>query len=522
LSTPPVHRVQYGIGKLAGAAVRDCLIVSQAAGFMSNFPFGYVPIEPSTWAYLSSLLMLALFFKFNRFWSFRNVDLVLIILLAPGLLMVHYGHQAHQEMLKTRDNANPMALAMENGELSPSISAETGQTAVESLVVSESGNGRLSRHQVLERSGYFWLFVMGIAWIIRLLYDSSIKRKPMLEPNLSLGGLVFLMCSLMVFLFANVLMSRPADLSGPQGAVNIARRTATDASEQLQKYGPGYPMLHLIPAIPMFVDSDNGRASQAVVLLDVARIMAILSQIAIVAGLIFIGQRHFGSFRMGVGMGTIFLMLPYTAQFAGDSMHLLPGALLVWAIACYRMPLLAGILVGLAAGVCYYPFFLLPLWISFYWLRGRKRFTLGAIGALVVVVSSLAFTSADFGGFMAQVQSIFGFIIPRHEGLGGIWALNWDSWFRLPLLVVFIVMCVSYAFWPPQKDLSTLISCTAAAMVAVQFWHGQGGGLYMAWYLPLVLLVAFRPNLDDKIAIEVIEPPRSSPGDDLPSGEFAA
>ena len=48
---------------------------------MDYFPFGYQPIEASTWAYLSSLLMLALFFKFNRFWSIRNLDLMLIILL---------------------------------------------------------------------------------------------------------------------------------------------------------------------------------------------------------------------------------------------------------------------------------------------------------------------------------------------------------------------------------------------------------------------------------------------------------
>lgn len=486
---------------------------------MSNFPFGYEPIEPSTWAWLSSLLMLALFFKFNRFWSFRNLDLILIILLSPGLLMVHYGHQAHLEMqreaiAKTTNPAEATPLEIKSAASAPELSVPSQETASNP----SNDSGHLSSHQMMERSGYVWLFAMGIVWIIRLLYDSSLTRKPMLEPNLSRGGLVFLTCSLLVFLFANVLTSRPADLSGPQGAANIASRSATETGEQMQKFGPGYPMLHVIPSIPIFVDVDQNSTSNTVALVEVARIMAILSQIAIIAGLVIVGSRHFGSFPMGVGMATIFLMLPYTAQFAGDSMHLLPGALLIWAIACYRIPLLAGVLVGLAAGVCYYPFFLLPLWISFYWQRGRKRFALGAVISIVIVVSSLAFTSADFGGFLAQVRSIFGFIIPRHEGLAGIWALNWDSWFRLPLLVVFIVLCVSYAFWPSQKDLSTLISCSAAAMIAVQFWHGQGGGLFMAWYLPLILLVSFRPNLDDKVAIEVLQPPRkevenSSPRD---------
>ena len=309
---------------------------------MSNLPFGYEPIEPSTWAWLSSLLMIALFFKFNRFWSFRNLDLVLIILLAPGLLMVHYGHQSHLDMKRAELEARQNAAAVVDQEIDPGAAVPAISVPQELVPPPAVEPGRLSKHQLMERSGYVWLFAMGIVWIIRLLYDPSITRKPMLEPNLSRGGLLFLTCSLLVFLFANVLTSPPADLSGPQGAVNIASRSATDTSEQLQKYGPGYPMLYLIPSIPIFVDADQNSTKNPVALAEVARIMAILSQIAIVVGLVIIGYRHFGSFPMGVGMATIFLLLPYTAQFAGDSMHLLPGALLVWAIASYRIPMLAG------------------------------------------------------------------------------------------------------------------------------------------------------------------------------------
>src|SRR5436190_12187344 len=61
---------------------------------MSEILFHYQKINPTTWVYLSSLLMIGLFFQFNRFWSVRNLDLVLLILLAPGLLMVN---QAREE-----------------------------------------------------------------------------------------------------------------------------------------------------------------------------------------------------------------------------------------------------------------------------------------------------------------------------------------------------------------------------------------------------------------------------------------
>jgi hypothetical protein len=42
-------------------------------------------------------------------------------------------------------------------------------------------------------------------------------------------------------------------------------------------------------------------------------------------------------------------------------------------------------------------------------------------------------------------------------------------------------------------------------MVAAQFWHAYGGGLYIAWFLPLLLLTIFRPNLEDRVAINVID-----------------
>ena len=69
---------------------------------------------------------------------------------------------------------------------------------------------------------------------------------------------------------------------------------------------------------------------------------------------------------------------------------------------------------------------------------------------------------------------------------------------------MFVVLSMSMALWPAQKNLGTLLSCSAAIMVAVQFWHGYGGGTYMAWYLPLALLTIFRPNLEDRMAVTVL------------------
>src|SRR5688500_3218635 len=73
---------------------------------MSEVLFQYNKISPTTWVYLSSLLIITIFFKFNRFWSVRNLDLVLLILLAPGLLMVNQS-MTRQETAEVTGNGKP-------------------------------------------------------------------------------------------------------------------------------------------------------------------------------------------------------------------------------------------------------------------------------------------------------------------------------------------------------------------------------------------------------------------------------
>ena len=62
---------------------------------MNQFLYQY-ELNPVTWVYISSLMTIAIFFKFTRFWSIRNLDLVGLICLAPGLLLVSHGESVEQ------------------------------------------------------------------------------------------------------------------------------------------------------------------------------------------------------------------------------------------------------------------------------------------------------------------------------------------------------------------------------------------------------------------------------------------
>jgi hypothetical protein len=475
---------------------------------MSEFLFHYNPVHPTTWVYLSSLLMICVFFKFNRFWSVRNLDLFLLILLSPGLLLVlgredgtRVAQVSSPSPTASRADARPGGSSSPL-PLAPVANAEAGVEAA------RTGAGRGTDNASSQFVGFIWLLSVCGLFLVRLLLDPAMVRRPLLEPNLSPGGLAFMGCSLFVFLMANVVNSRATeeDLAGPRGADQLLVGVSEDRSiEDARRHGPGNALLHFVPSlatVPLnWTDNETEVEGRYV---RTAKAMAILSHMAVLLGVVAIGYWHFENIRMGVGAGTLYLMLPYTSQLTGRVDHVLPAALLVWAVLCYRKPLTAGMLVGFAVGVIYYPLFLLPLWISFYWQRGLMRFVLGVLVTLSISILSLGIVSTSFLDFVTKVQGLFGIWFPLREGLQGVWGLGWDPIYRLPVLAAFVALSGCMAIWPVQKNLGTLLSCSAAVMVATQFWHGFGGGLYVAWYLPLLLLTVFRPNLEDRVALSVL------------------
>jgi hypothetical protein len=63
-------------------------------------------------------------------------------------------------------------------------------------------------------------------------------------------------------------------------------------------------------------------------------------------------------------------------------------------------------------------------------------------------------------------------------------------------------MVVALTIWPRRKSLSHVIPYSAAIVIGTQFWFPQQGGVYVLWYLPLLLLVVFRPLMTNHFAPE--------------------
>jgi len=412
---------------------------------MKGILFEY-DMPPTTWIYVSSLMILGIFFKFNRLFSIRNLDLVALLVFSPGFLLLSHGQ---------------------------------------------------------ERLGYVWLFGTGALFLVRLLLDTIMVRRPLLEPNLNASGLTFTGFALLIFLLSNILQGR--EIFDPQGGGSQTRHAPLR--------GPGYPYFYELAsaskpssAAANPAQSEATRAAQAAEV--AARITALLAQLAMVLGIVLIGYRHFDNIHSGVAAASLYLLLPYTAFMVGRVDHVVPAALVVWAVAAYRRPVISGILLGLAGGLIFYPLFLLPLWCSYYWQRGLLRFVAGAVCALLVLAFSLVATAASLPELVQQLKAMFGWTTVGLNDVDGFWQYH-EPAFRYPLLAAFVALAGTLALWPAQKNLGTLLSCSAAVMLGVQFWHLQQGGLYTAWYLPLLVLTILRPNLEDRVALSAVIERRS-------------
>jgi hypothetical protein len=393
----------------------------------------------ATWFYFSALLAIALFFKFSRLLSVRNLDVLMLFLSVPGLLLL-----------------------------------------------SDSGGGS-------RRLGYIWLVAATGYYFARCMIDLALVRRPMLTPNLNLAGLAWLAGTLYVSLVA--VAARHPDERPPEGPSEHEDRSPTIIGEGLRS------VMSKSPAVSESAAQD---------LLWVERGLTLICHLAVVVGLVCIGWRHFDDVHAGMAAATFYLLLPYThllmpgrAPGVGRWDHTWPTALMVWAVFAYRRPTVAGCLLGLAAGSVFFPVVTFPTWLSFYWKRGARRFGLAfaiSAGVCLAGVSVLLLTESSALKSLQSAWSLSGWQPWKQPpantyGIwqGPDWSVHWA--YRLPVFIVHALFLLATLIWPSPKSLAHVVALSGAALLGLEFWYADGSGVHVLWYLPFLLLLAFRPNL---------------------------
>ncbi|MCI0456861.1 MAG: hypothetical protein L0Z62_07780 [Gemmataceae bacterium] len=439
----------------------------------------------TTWFYFSFLLAVALFFKFSRLLSVRNWDVVTVFLLVPGLLLVLQARPS-----TTPPEKNP-ALAV------ASVVGTAGGGTLALPAAGLSSVGGLARATELTSPsllwlGYLWLLCGSAYLVVRCLFDLALVRRPALPPNLNFGGLAWLGGALFVCLVAVAFRApdRPAVQDGP----TLAPAT-TNPEKGAVKAGKESAVLQMVQRpLPWWV----------------MRTLAVLCHLAVVVGLVVIGRLHFQDAPAGMAAATFYLMLPYTGHYVGQLHHVWPTALLVWALVAYRRPVLAGALLGLAASTIYFPALLLPLWLSFYWRRGAGRFAVAFFLTVALTAGAtvlLLWSRPDLAQLVGETIAASDWQPWKVPNAEGIWTgVHWA--YRIPVFIAFLAFVLTTALWPAPKNLGHVIALSAAILIGIQFWYADQGGVYVLWYLPLFMLLMFRPNLSDRRP-----PPVQSEGD---------
>jgi hypothetical protein len=429
----------------------------------------------TTWFYFSLLLAVALFFKFTRFLSIRNWDVLTLFLIVPGLLLIREAH--HRAAALTAAGASAvgnMGSLLGAGPLATSSALALGGP--------DALTGGGMRPGLLMWFGYLWLLCGSGYFLIRCLIDLGLTRRPAIAPNLNLAGLAWFAGALFVCLVAVAIQHRDEShetVGKPSAAVDKAERGVETAANGVR-----------------------GLDSRA----WVRPTLALLCHLAVVAALIVIGCRHFQDAHGGMAAATFYVLLPYTAIYVGQWHHAWPIALIVWAVVFYRRPVLAGLFLGLAAGTAYFPALLFPVWLSFYWRRGTGRFT-GAFATAAVlslaVTGTLLWLQGDLAATWRSAMNLCDWQPWRGKtNTEGFWlwldgqGVHWA--YRIPVFIAYMTFVITTAFWPAPKNLAHLVALSAAVLIGVQFWYSDQGGVYVLWYLPLLLLLAFRPNLGDR------------------------
>lgn len=477
---------------------------------MEHHQFIFINISSPQWLVYSAVLLIAIYFRFSRVWSVRNLDLLLLLTLSGTIVVA--------ATLDPRAETAPADDIVQS--VSTSTDPETSnQNAMELEATPSEANVPIANApppNILAPSVdpvYRWTIVAGLIvsalLVVRLIFDESLTRRPRLEQNMNKAGLTFLLIPAFFILMSAVFLKDPPPRNFVpfQTADALLNKTESSVTTDSAAETPP-PVETIIAATAQKMAELSGQANEAETsAVDLgnhrpnamlAQLIILLSHTAVVLGLLYIGRRHFNSVQLGISMCCLYLILPCTAYYVHRVSHVVPAACMTWAVASYRKPAVAGVLLGLSCGTLFFAIFLLPLWAVFYGRKGSVRFGLSLAGVAAVMFATLAWTSDTTSSFVSKLVvtanwsafRLFDAATPLPEHAIG------QMFLRFVLAILFFLMLVALTVLPRKRNLENLLASSTAVIVAAQLWYPDDIGSYILWYLPLFLLVMFRPRLD--------------------------
>ncbi len=328
-------------------------------------------------------------------------------------------------------------------------------------------------------TGYIWLLAAAGWWQVRCFLDAWVVRRPRVAPNLATPALFWLTGAVLVGMSVAVFSRPTAEPAAKPAALNGVEQTAAAVVEQARPE-----------------DAPPGAAR-----LWVSRGIAVACQAAVVTLLILICRRHFQDATTAATAAALYVLLPVTWYQFDQWYQVWPTAFVLGAILGYRSPPAAGVLLGLAAGTTAFPLVLVPAWVQFYHGRGSGRFVVWFAGTFAGSLLLTAATLTLGGEYASGVWHTLSptdwqpWVKPTADSVwtGGRW------YYRLPVFVAYTGLVLGTFIWPKARNLGELLAVNAAALIGIQFWFADRGGVYVLWFAPLLILMVLRPTATDLV-----------------------
>lgn len=229
--------------------------------------------------------------------------------------------------------------------------------------------------------------------------------------------------------------------------------------------------------------------------LPAAHATAIFFDLLTIAGLYMAGRgltagRWAGN-RMGLALAYGWAAYPYTTFVQNCNVNdAIVAAFLVWGFVLIRQAPLAGLLLGFAAMIKFFPAILGPLWASFPdALRGWGRRTLFVFGFAIALALTLPVIFLGEGIFTTFWERSLSWQMGR-ESPFSVWGQHSDvlgGVQRLGLYALAALAALLY-IWPRRKTAVMMAALSAALIVGFQILQTHWFYLYIPWFFPLALI----------------------------------
>ncbi len=232
---------------------------------------------------------------------------------------------------------------------------------------------------------------------------------------------------------------------------------------------------------------------------------------AIVA-LFLLGKRCGGT-HTGIVLAALFACNPFTIgihEFGLRSVsHIAAIPFLVFALLWIRIPLLAGMLLGIGSGMLYYPVFLFPLWLGYYWKTQAKRSAIlflsgfAAIGFLSLLsIAAMTYVQDASHEGMSPLRAFLEDTVIQQQFGEGYGNSRFGFWGQYPVLktmgkpvvsIGYLIFCLSLFWWPGYMNVYRTLTLSTAVLIGTQLCLSHGGGLYIGFYLAYFLIALVLP-----------------------------